>query len=317
MQPPLPPRLKRLLFFVNLGGVNTNKPLNETRWVTNLFMKVMNWYGGYKFPNFYSVRDTSFTAAEGHAIKLKVFNPIKTEHKLPVWIYLHGGGFCHGGYDTRNNFCKAIATRVNCVVVSVEYRMAPEHTFPAAPHDCYEALQWIYNNAESFGGDKSRLAVGGESAGGNLSAVLALMARDKDGPLLKHQTLLYPTVDVHMNFPSIDKYASGYMLTKTLMQSFRDAYVPDKKDWDSPYLSPLKADLKNLAPALVVTAGYDPLCDEGKLYAEKLKLANVPVVHKHYDNMIHDFTMVLTSKLPEARDSVDRIVEEVSKAFNP
>ncbi len=315
MQPPVHPRLKRLLFFINLGTINPNKPLNKTRWVTNLFMKFMNWYGGFKFPQFYKVNDTAFTATGGHSIKLKVFTPVKTEKPLPVWIYLHGGGFCHGGYDTRNNFCKAIATRVGCKVISVEYRMAPEHPFPAAPNDCYEALQWIYLNATPLGIDKTKIAIGGESAGGNLAAVVSLMARDKNGPALKHQTLLYPTVDVNKPYPSIEKYGTGYMLTEQLMNSFRDAYVPNKSDWTNPYLAPLRADLHNLPPALVITAGYDPLRDEGEAYAAKLQQAGVPVVYKHYDNMIHDFTMLLTKKLPEARDSMDLIAAEVKKHF--
>jgi acetyl esterase len=316
MQAPLHPRLKRLLWLINLGSFNPDKPLNETRWITNAFMKFMNWYAGFKFPDFYSVKDTSFQSIEGHTIKLKVFNPVQPgQVKLPVWVYLHGGGFCHGGYDTRNNFCKAIATRVNCVVFSVSYRLAPENKFPAAPNDCYEAINWIAKNAEQFGGDGNRLAVGGESAGGNLSAVMAIMSRDKGGPKIAHQTLLYPVVDAGVERDSIKKFGSGFMLDKDLMDAFHGSYIPESADKTNPYLSPLYANHKDLAPALVITAGYDPLVDEGDLYAEKLKQAGVPVVHKRYDNMIHDFTMLLTRKLPEARDSVDLIVQEVKKAF--
>lgn len=324
MQAPLHPRLKRLLSLINRFAFNPNRPLSQTRWVTNGFMKFMNWYAGFKFPDFYSVKDTSFKSDDGREIKLKVFNPIKwsddeksSDHKLPVWVYIHGGGFCHGGYDTRNNFCKAIATRANCVVFSVRYRLAPEHPFPAAPNDCYEAISWIAKNAGQFGGDGNRLAVGGESAGGNLSAVVSLMARDKGGPKISHQTLLYPKVDASLDRPSIHSFGKFFMLDKELMDAFHRSYIPEGTDPTTPYLSPYCANLQNLPPALVITAGYDPLVDEGKDYAGKLAQAGVPVVYKCYENMIHDFTMLLTRKLPEARDSVDLIVQEVKKVFRP
>ncbi|HLP49675.1 MAG TPA: alpha/beta hydrolase [Chitinophagales bacterium] len=316
MQEPLHPRLKRLLFFINLIDLDTTKPMNKTRSTTNRFMKFMNWYGGYKYPDFYSVRDVSFQSPEGHTIKLKVFNPEKTDKKLPVWLYIHGGGFCHGEYDSRTNFCKAIATRANCVVVSVDYRLAPEHPFPAAPNDVYAAVKWLWQNAEQIGGNKNKIAVGGESAGGNLSTVVSLMARDNGGPTILHQTLLYPAVDMYLDkYASMDAHAKGYMLEKKLIEAFHNSYAPAGVDWNYPYLSPILADLQGLPPALVITAGYDPLVDEGDMYAAKLQQAGVPVVHKRYDNMIHDFTMLLTSKLDEAKDSVDIVVREVKRAF--
>ncbi|HLP21083.1 MAG TPA: alpha/beta hydrolase [Chitinophagales bacterium] len=307
--------MKRLLFFVNLGGLDPKQPMNQSRRKTNLFMKFMNWYAGFKFPDFYSVDDVSFQSPEGHTIKLKVFNAEKTDEKLPVWLYIHGGGFCHGEYDSRTNFCKAIATRANCVVVSVDYRLAPEHPFPAGINDCYEALKWIAQHTHEFGGDANRIAIGGESAGGNFSAAITLMARDKGGPKILHQTLLYPSVNMVEHEPSVERNATGYILTKDLLDAFHRAYISNPADAPNPYASPTLADLHGLPPAVVITAGYDPLVDDGDNYAAKLQQAGVPVVHKRYDNMIHDFTMMMTSKLDEAKDSVDIVVREVKKAF--
>jgi acetyl esterase len=316
MQSPLPARLKRLLFFINLVKFDPAVPMNKTRSTTNRFMKFMNWYGGNSHPSFYSEKDHTILSPEGHNIRLKIYTPYQSNEKLPVWLYIHGGGFCHGEYDSRSNFCKTIATRAKCIVVSVDYRLAPEYPFPAAPNDVYTALQWLGRHAATIGGDGNRLAVGGESAGGNLSAVVALMARDKGGPAIKHQTLLYPAVDMRLDvYPSMDTMGKGYMLEKDMIRGFHNSYAPDPSQWGNPYLSPVGAVLNSLPPALVITAGYDPLVDEGDLYAEKLKQAGVPVLHKRYDNMIHDFTMLLTGKLPEARDSVDLIVNELQKTF--
>lgn len=278
-------------------------------------MHFVNRWFAIKTKQFYKIQELSFTSNAGHRIPLRIFTPAKTTGKLPIWLYIHGGGFAHGTYRSRSNFCKHIAKQVNCIVVSVEYRLAPEHPFPAAPNDCFEALQWISYNADSFGADGSRIAVGGESAGGNLSAVLCLMARDKDGPKIRHQTLLYPATDARLQHVSIDTNGSGYMLTKDLVTNFRNTYLPNETDRTNPYTSPLLADLHGLPPALVITAGYDPLCDEGTAYAQRLSKAGVQVAHRHYPNMIHDFTMLLMRVLPEARNSVDVIINEIRNSL--
>ena len=314
---PLPIRI--VLFITRLFMPNTRKPLNKTRGISNYFMRMMNRRAALKFPDFYSVEKMSFTSSEGHEIDLKIFTPVKrsddlpgakasaqsSDHYAPVWIYFHGGGFAWGAYDARSNFLKAVAMKAHCIVVAVKYRLAPEYPFPAGVNDCYEAALWVSRNAEKFGGDKNRIAIGGESAGGNLSAAVALMARDNGAPKILHQTLLYPTLDATLTHPSIDKYAKGFLINKELMTNFRDSYLPDKKDWKNPYASPLFGELKNLPPALVITAQYDTLVDEGDLYAEKLKEAGVSVVHKQYPNMIHDFVLMMPRFLPEAREALD------------
>ncbi|MFN8287552.1 MAG: alpha/beta hydrolase [Chitinophagales bacterium] len=307
-------RVRLILFFVNLADVS-KRPLTKSRPVANFFTRLLNVIGGYKFPNFYSVTDKNFIAKEGHDLKLKVYTPYKTDKPLPVWLYIHGGGFAFGAYDARSNFCKTIATRADCIVVSIQYRLAPENPFPAAINDVYEAALWVSEHAHEFGGDATKMAVGGESAGGNLSAALSQMARDKGRPKIIHQTLLYPAVDATLNYPSIDECATGYMLTKSLMQKFHAAYVPNEADHKNPYCSPIYGELKGLPPATVITAEFDPLRDEGNMYAEKLKAAEVPVAHKEFKNTIHDFTMMATKHLPEARESLQMIVEEIKKAF--
>lgn len=307
-------RLRIILFFINLADVS-KRTLQQSRPVANFFTRLMNVIGGYKFPHFYSVADRSFISKEGHEIKLKIYTPRKTAQPLPVWLYIHGGGFAFGAYDARSNFCKAIATRANCIVVSIQYRLAPENPFPAAPNDCYEAACWVSEHAHEFGGDAQQIAVGGESAGGNLSAVLAQMARDKGGLKIIHQTLMYPTVDATLNYKSIDEFATGFMLTKALMHKFHEAYVPNVADHKHPYCSPIYGELKGLPPATIITAEYDPLRDEGNLYAEKLRAAGVAVAHREFKNTIHDFTMIATKRLPEARESLDMIIEELRRAF--
>lgn len=305
-------RLRIILFFVNLSDIS-RRPLEKTRGLTYFFMRLMSLIGGFKFPRFYSVRDVAFTSTEGHPIKLKVLRRLKQIHHCPFgFTYMVAA--LHMAVMTRPDFCKTIATRANCIVVSVQYRLAPEHPFPAGPNDCYEAALWVSKHMNELGGN-GKLAVGGESAGGNLSAVLAQMARDKGEPRIVHQTLLYPCVDATFNYPSVDENAKGYMLTKALMQRFHKAYVPDEKDHLNPYVSPVYGNLKNLPPATLLTAEFDPLRDEGNLYAEKLKEAGVPVLHKEFKNTIHDFTMILSRRLPEARESIDIIVNEVKKAF--
>lgn len=309
------PALRRVLFIINLTDVSKTD-LRTGRKVSNFFSRLTNFLWGYKFPGFYKVLKREALSTEGHQIPIKIFIPKGSKEPLPVFMYYHGGGFAYGTYDTKPNVCKAIAVKANCIVVSVDYRLSPEHPFPAAINDCYEATQWVAEHAQEFGGDGSRIAVGGESAGGNLSACVSVMARDKRTPKILHQTLLYPAVDMTMSEPSIEKNGEGYMLTKPLMVKFRTAYVPNETDRRNTYCSPTFADLKDLPPALVITAEYDPLVDEGNKYAEKLKAAGVPVRHKQFNDTIHDFTLMMPTVLPEAIESMEMVVEEVRKALS-
>lgn len=282
--------------------------------MVNFFMRLLDRWFGLRTPGFYALTDAAFQSTEGHEIKLKIFTPVASAKPLPVWVYFHGGGFAHGAYDARLNFPKAIAARGNCIVVSVKYRLAPEHPYPAAINDCYEATLWVSKNAAGFGGDATRIAVGGESAGATLAGTVALMARDRGAPRLLHQTLLYPATDARHNYPSFTQNGRGYMLTQALIEQYGKAYLPSP-DVLNQYSTLEGHNLQGLPPALVITCGFDPLRDEGNHYAQELKDAGVPVRHKCYDNMIHDFIVLLPRLLPEAREATGMIGEELRQAF--
>jgi acetyl esterase len=209
---------------------------------------------------------------------------------LPVILYFHGGCFVMGNVDFLDTPCRALANSAQAIVVSVEYRLAPEHPFPAAPEDCYEATCWVATHAAQLGGDQQRVAVAGDSAGGNLAAVVALMARDRGTPPLVHQLLVYPITNYSFDTASYRECGDGYLLTKALMEWGWTNYIRSSDDVDSPYASPLRADdLGGLPPATVITAEFDPLRDEGQTYAQRLQEAGVSTSLKHYEGMIHAF----------------------------
>ncbi|OGI69277.1 MAG: acetyl hydrolase, partial [Candidatus Muproteobacteria bacterium RBG_16_60_9] len=225
-------------------------------------------------------------------IAIRIYRPLGSSATavLPALMYFHGGGFTVGDISTHDTVCRMLANAAGCVVISVDYRMGPEHKFPKAVDDCVAATGWVAANAESLRIDANRIAVGGDSAGGNLAAVTTLIARDAGGPKIAFQLLIYPTTTFRHDTPSTTELATGHMLTFSLMKYFRTAYLngpQDQTDWRaSPLLAP---DLSRLPPALIITAGYDPIRDEGEAYAEKLKAAGVRVTHTCYHGMIHGF----------------------------
>jgi acetyl esterase len=209
---------------------------------------------------------------------------------LPALVYCHGGGWVIGDLDTHDVVCRTLANGARCAVFSVEYRKAPEAPFPAAVEDCFSAFTFISKNSNSLKIDPSRLAVGGDSAGGNLATVIALMARDAGGPAPSFQLLIYPGTDQRMGHPSIDGNGEGYLLTKKSMIYFRGHYLPRTEDWLDWRASPLLAkSLAKLPPAFVMTAGFDPLLDEGRAYSERLKKEGVPTEYREYSDMVHGF----------------------------
>ena len=221
-------------------------------------------------------------------IPVRVYRP-ESNTPLPVVVYFHGGGFVIGDITTHDTTCQRLAAGVPAVVVSVDYRLAPEHRFPAAADDCEAATRWVSTNASELGGDASRLAVAGDSAGGNLAAVVARRARDAGGPSIAYQLLVYPATDATGSFPSHTENGTGYLLDADSMRWFLAHYLADG-DPRHPDVSPLFADdLSALPPAFVLTAEFDPLRDEGEAYAERLRQAGVPVTASRYDGMIHGF----------------------------
>jgi acetyl esterase len=225
-------------------------------------------------------------------IPLRVYRPagVSDSTRLPAYVYFHGGGWVIGDLETHDVLCRQLTGASGVSVISVDYRLAPEHKFPAAADDAWAATRWIVAHAAPLGVDGPRLAVGGDSAGGNLAAVVALMARDAGGPTIALQVLLYPVTDLGAESKSYADFAEGYMLTRDSMRWFRAHYLAgagDATDWR---VSPLRASsLAGLPPALVITAGFDPLRDEGDAYAARLRDAGVTVDSVCFGGMIHGF----------------------------
>jgi acetyl esterase len=259
------------------------------------------------------VEDRTITA-NGANIPLRIYTP-EGKTPLPVLVYLHGGGWVIGDIESYDPACRTLANGAGCIVVSVDYRLAPEHKFPTGPEDCYAALKWVADNAASIGGDPSRIAVGGDSAGGNLSAVVAQMARDRGGPALKYQLLIYPVTDHRLDSGSYRANAEGYLLTKAGMEWFWNLYLRESSDGAKPYASPLRAtNFANLPPALVITAEFDPLHDEGAAYAEKLKAAGIKVKYSDYKGTIHGF-FTLGHLLGKGKAVMKEVCDELRKAL--
>jgi acetyl esterase len=230
--------------------------------------------------------------APASPIALRAYRPLgsKPREALPAVMFFHGGGWVIGDLDTHDVICRQFANGAGCAVFSVDYRMGPEHPFPAAVEDCVEATRYVAAEAAALGVDASRIAVAGDSAGGNLSAVVALHARDHGGPALCFQMLIYPATDQRYAFPSIERNGEGLLLTKAAMHYFRSLYLPDQADWSDWRASPLLAkSLAGLPPAYVLTAGFDPLVDEGRAYAERLAKEGVEVAYLDYPDMVHGF----------------------------
>jgi len=234
------------------------------------------------------VEERTIPGASGE-MPTRIYTPYGTG-PFPVLVYLHGGGWVIGDLEAYDATCRALTNAAGCLVVAMEYRLAPEHKFPAAPEDCYAATCWVAANAEAIGGDPRRMAVGGDSAGGNLAAVVAQMARDRGGPALVYQLLVYPVTNYSYDTASYEENADGYLLTRDAMVWFWNHYLRSAADGNNPLASPLRAsDLRDLPPAMVLTAEFDPLRDEGEAYAIRLQEAGVPVTLKRYAGTIHGF----------------------------
>ncbi len=267
-------------------------------------------------PDVALVRDLDAPAPHG-ALRLRLYRGIGTRDgvALPALVFFHGGGWVVGDLDTHDWPCRVLANAARCAIVSVDYRLAPEAKFPAAFDDCAFATQWIADNAASLGIDASRLAIGGDSAGGNLAAAVCLWARERGKPALRFQLLIYPALDMAMSLESHRVHTGGLPLTHATAVWFRNHYlrsVDDQADWRA---SPLKAtEFAGLPPAYVMTIGYDPLCSEGELFAQRLRAAGGAVTHRHLPDQIHGF-MTMGKIIGAARPALEDAAAVLARAL--
>jgi acetyl esterase len=260
-------------------------------------------------PEMHSVKNLSIAGLEAD-IPVRIYQP-NASQGLPITIMFHGGGFVFGDVDSYDGYARRIANGVGCVVVNVGYRRAPEHPFPAAPEDAYAAVVWAAKNSATIGGDPTRLAVAGDSAGANLSTVTAMMCRDRGGPSLKAQILICPTVQPGFEPSNVPEGTPPIGKDWWWWQ-----YLQDESDPTNPYAAPLIAkNLSDLPPALIITAEYDELCEEGEAYAQRLSSAGIPVEIIRYDGMWHIFHMY-PSYIDAASDALETQIRTLRAAFD-
>lgn len=258
------------------------------------------------------VEDLMISVSQDEEIKCRVYIP-EGQGPFPIFIYYHGGGWVLGDIESTDSSCRMIANRTASIVVSVNYRLSPEYKFPTPVEDAYAALEWVYEKGASFNGDVTRLAVGGDSVGGNLATVVTMMARDRKGPNITAQVLIYPPTNLEFNTESHQTFAKGFGLDREQLIWFRNHYLRNDEDRCNDYASPLVAeDLSDLPPAIVITAENDVLRDEGMAYAERLKKFGVQVEYACELGMVHGFFahMAIFSK------NIESTVSKIDKFLN-
>lgn len=259
------------------------------------------------------VEDLLIPARDGQALRARLYAP--AGHSLPALMYFHGGGFTVGSIATHDLLCRQLSHLAGCAVVSLDYRLAPEHKFPTAANDSWDALQWLHVNAPHLGLDGQRLAIGGDSAGGTLAAMCAVLARDAGLPL-SLQLLIYPGCTAHQDTPSHRKFAEGFVLGEAQISWFFGQYVRSRADRDDWRFAPLNApDVDSVAPAWVGLAECDPLVDEGVMYADKLRSAGIAVDLEIYRGVTHEF-IKMGRVIPEARQFHADAARALQQAFN-
>ncbi|MFL0267229.1 alpha/beta hydrolase [Candidatus Clostridium radicumherbarum] len=291
--------MMRINKYLNPNSIN-GKPVKEIRQILN--NDATKWSA--KPIPFSNIKNVSIDTPI-NKIPVRIYTPEGTS-KYPIIIYSHGGYWIEGNVDSRDNVCRKLAKNTKAIVVSVEYRLAPENPFPAGLNDVYNVVQWVYKNAESINGDAGHIAVAGDSAGGNISAVVSQMVRDKNGPHITCQVLIYPSTNIYeLNSKSWSYVSDELTISREDMEKFISLYVPKKEDRKSPYASPLLAkDFKDLPHTLIIIAEIDPLRDEGKAYGQKLKEEGNQVVVSMYKGCPHGFL------------TMDRISSAGDKAIN-
>ena len=252
--------------------------------------------------------------SNGAEIKVREYSPESIGSIYPAVVYFHGGGWVFGSIETHEAFTGFLAKELKAKVFSVDYRLAPEHPYPIPLVDCEAAFNWVKENSSDLGINPNRVSIGGDSAGGNLAASLCVKRKQEELSMPKAQLLIYPVTDLTLKHPSIDEMAEGFFLTKDSMEYFRDNYLKDKELVKDPLVSPLFSDdLSSHPPAVVVTAGFDPLRDEGDQYAQALRNANVEIYHRTHDSYIHGFVnMMLVDGVDYA---LKRICDDFKKIF--
>ncbi|MET3913378.1 acetyl esterase [Variovorax sp. OAS795] len=312
----LHPQARALLDFIEARGIPPTHTLSPAE--ARAFYRERRTATQPEAPQVAEVRELTAEGPHG-TIPVRLYRPLgsPSDAALPVLVYFHGGGWVIGDLDTHDVLCRSLANGAGCAVASVDYRMGPEHRFPAAVDDVLAATRWVRRQAASLGLDASRLAVGGDSAGGNLAAVAAIAARDAGDLPIAFQLLIYPATDQRRGHPSHEANGQGLLLTRDTMAYFHDHYIDDQRhdlDWRASPL--LHADLSGLPPALVLTAGYDPLRDEGMAYAEALTAAGNRAAYVCFERQIHGF-ITMGKVLDEAGTAVALCSAELRRALAP
>lgn len=270
--------------FGRLAKESEKMPLDEARKKCTEFFLSQNAV----FEPVHRIENVTIEGFDKTKIPLRIYIP-KEAQGLPTIVYFHRGGWVFANIEEADPTCRRLANHLGCIVVSVEYRLAPENPFPKPLHDCYDATKWAAMNIKKYGGDPSQLIVFGESAGGNLAGAVSLLARDQKVPAIAAQVLIYPVATAVVKDAPYDRAADHYFVTKDSMRFFLAAYLQSPADLKNPYASIDLADHKNLPPALVITAEYDPLKEEGQRYAESLRKEGVRVIAKTFPEVIHGF----------------------------
>lgn len=314
---PLDPQVTKLLAMLansKIPPLETMRPAVARKAMTTRFLRARQAVGMLVPPEpVAQVEDRPVPVPDGEVL-VRVYSP-GGEGPHPALVFFHGGGFVLGSLDSHDDICRAFANATPCVVVSVQYRLAPEHRFPTGLEDAYAATAWVFDHAEQLSLDPARIAVGGDSAGGNLATVIAHLAHERGAFRPCAQLLLYPATDLASESASVQEFGQGYYLTSGQLRYYREHYVETEAELRNPLVSPyFRTDLRHLPPAHIITAECDPLRDEGEAYAHRLQEAGVPVTLKRYDGMIHGF-LSMSAFLEQARVAVADISATLRTAF--
>lgn len=307
---------KRLFSLISSNDIDTKKYYRLERRVTNLIHR-------HIFRPNEAISDDTIIAPDGHAIPIRIFYP-KTRAHSSILLFFHGGGWVTGSLDSYEKVCLHMAAQTACIVISVEYRLAPENKYPAAPNDCFYAAKLLYNNAKRLGFCKEDIVLIGDSAGGNLSAVVSLMARDQKLPFPSKQILLYPATDSDHSknspYPSVHENGHDYVLTNKRINDYIELYRRDEKDMQDPYFAPMHArDLSGQPDTLIITAEFDPLRDEGEAYGKRLKNAGSRVEIHRIGDALHGFissSIMFSKQIAETYEHINQFLKKESLQNN-